>query len=88
MNTPYFTRREFLHVSACAISGICLAACAPALSRASAPVAQAPANYYAANKARMLKDMDSLIKQIHKFTAQAHGEALEPIRKPRLRGRR
>jgi len=79
MNTPYLTRREFLRASACAISGTCLAACAPALSRASTPVAQAPANYYVANKARILKDMDSLIKQILKFTAQAYGETLAAV---------
>ena len=73
------SRREFLRTSAFAISGICLAACAPASSRASTPVAQASTNYYLANKARILKDMDPLVKQIHKFTAQAHGEALAAV---------
>jgi hypothetical protein len=79
MNTPCFTRREFLRVSAFAISGICLAACAPTLSRASTPVAQAPANYYLTNKVRILKDMNPLVKQIRKFTAQGYGEALAAV---------
>jgi len=64
----YWTRREFLRASICAAAGPCLGACAPATP--------ASANYYVANKARIIKDLDPILRQMRKLTAQAHGEAL------------
>jgi len=68
MNTLYFTRREFLRASACAAAGLWLAACAPPIPTS--------ANYYVANKTRIIKDLDPILRQMRKLTAQSHGEAL------------
>ena len=68
MDTPYFTRREFLRASACAAAGLCLTACAPPIPTS--------ANYYVANKTRIIKDLDPLLRQMRKLTAQSHGDAL------------
>jgi hypothetical protein len=70
MNRRQLSRREFLRASACAAAGLCLGACA------GAPAAPASANYYVANKTRIIQDLDPILRQMRKLTAQSHGEAL------------
>ena len=70
-NSSHLTRREFLRASVCTAAGLCLAACAK-----SSPTVPTPASYYVANKARIVKELDPVIRQMRKFTAQSYGESL------------